>query len=130
MAAEGLGPVIGPAVVLMGAAVIAVPLFRRLGLGSVLGYFAAGALVGPSVLGFFTDPDTILHFAELGVVIPPSCPMILFGVAAEVSIGEVFIAGFGPGVLIGGALIVGASMTAVVVSVGSEVSASSSEPVS
>ncbi|MCB2008197.1 MAG: TRAP transporter large permease, partial [Rhodoferax sp.] len=42
--------------------------------------------------------------AELGVVIPPSIPMILFGVAAEVSIGELFIAGFGPGVLIGGSL--------------------------
>lgn len=77
MAAEGLGPVIGPAIVLMGAAVIAVPLFRRLGLGSVLGYFAAGALVGPSVLGLFTDPDTILHFAELGVV------MFLFVIGLE-----------------------------------------------
>ncbi|WP_372675279.1 monovalent cation:proton antiporter-2 (CPA2) family protein [Aquicoccus sp.] len=77
MAAEGLGPVIGLAVVLMGAAVIAVPLFRRLGLGSVLGYFAAGALVGPSVLGLFTDPDAILHFAELGVV------MFLFVIGLE-----------------------------------------------
>lgn len=77
MAAEGLGPVIGPAVVLMGAAVIAVPLFRRLGLGSVLGYFAAGALVGPSVLGLFSDPDAILHFAELGVV------MFLFVIGLE-----------------------------------------------
>jgi len=77
MAAEGLGPVIGPVVVLMGAAVVAVPLFRRLGLGSVLGYFAAGALVGPSVLGLFTDPDTILHFAELGVV------MFLFVIGLE-----------------------------------------------
>ena len=77
MAAEGLGPVIGPAIVLMGAAVVAVPLFRRLGLGSVLGYFAAGALVGPSVLGLFTDPDTILHFAELGVV------MFLFVIGLE-----------------------------------------------
>lgn len=77
MAAEGLGPVIGPAIVLMGAAVIAVPLFRRLGLGSVLGYFAAGALVGPSVLGLFTDPDAILHFAELGVV------MFLFVIGLE-----------------------------------------------
>jgi C4-dicarboxylate transporter, DctM subunit len=38
------------------------------------------------------------------VVIPPSIPMILFGVSAEVSIGEMFIAGFGPGLLIGGAL--------------------------
>jgi glutathione-regulated potassium-efflux system protein KefB len=42
MAVEGLGSTIGPVVVLLGAAVIAVPLFRRLGLGSVLGYFAAG----------------------------------------------------------------------------------------
>lgn len=77
MAVEGLGPTIGPVVVLMGAAVIAVPVFRRLGLGSVLGYFAAGALVGPSVLGLFTDPDTILHFAELGVV------MFLFVIGLE-----------------------------------------------
>lgn len=77
MAVEGLGPVIGPVVVLMGAAVIAVPLFRRMGLGSVLGYFAAGALVGPSVFGLFTDPETILHFAELGVV------MFLFIIGLE-----------------------------------------------
>jgi glutathione-regulated potassium-efflux system protein KefB len=77
MAAEGLGPTIGPVVVLMGAAVIAVPLFRRLGLGSVLGYFAAGVLVGPSVLGLFTEPETILHFAELGVV------MFLFIIGLE-----------------------------------------------
>ena len=42
--------------------------------------------------------------AELGVIIPPSIPMILQGVAAEVSIGELFITGFGPGLLIGGAL--------------------------
>jgi hypothetical protein len=43
--------------------------------------------------------------AELGVIIPPSIPMILYGVAAEVSIGELFVAGFGPGFLIGGALV-------------------------
>lgn len=42
--------------------------------------------------------------AELGVVIPPSIPLILYGVSAEVSIGELFVAGFGPGILIGGAL--------------------------
>ncbi|AUH63755.1 monovalent cation:proton antiporter-2 (CPA2) family protein [Paracoccus zhejiangensis] len=77
MAAEGLGPVIGPAVALMAAAVVAVPLFRRLGLGSVLGYFAAGVLVGPSVLGLFSDPESILHFAELGVV------MFLFVIGLE-----------------------------------------------
>ncbi len=39
--------------------------------------------------------------AELGVIIPPSIPMILYGVSAEVSIGELFIAGFGPGLFIG-----------------------------
>lgn len=69
MVETSLGQTIGPAVALMGAAVIAVPLFRRLGLGSVLGYFAAGLLVGPSALGLFTDPHAILHFSELGVVI-------------------------------------------------------------
>lgn len=68
MEADGLGSFIGPIVVLTTAAVVAVPLFRRLGLGSVLGYFAAGAVVGPSVLGLFTDPDAILSFAELGIV--------------------------------------------------------------
>ena len=61
MAVEGLGHTIGPVVVLMAAAVIAVPLFRRLGLGSVL----------------FTDPESILHFSELGVV------MFLFVIGLE-----------------------------------------------
>lgn len=69
MAEAGLGETLGPVIALMGAAVVAVPLFRRLGLGSVLGYFAAGLLVGPSVLRLFTDPEEILHFSELGVVL-------------------------------------------------------------
>ncbi|MDF2617907.1 MAG: potassium transporter [Xanthobacteraceae bacterium] len=77
MAEASLGQTIGPAVVLMGAAVVAVPLFRRIGLGSVLGYFAAGLLVGPSVLGLITDPESILHFSELGVV------MFLFVIGLE-----------------------------------------------
>ncbi|WP_226576327.1 monovalent cation:proton antiporter-2 (CPA2) family protein [Acuticoccus sediminis] len=77
MAAASLGQTIGPAVVLMGAAVVAVPLFRRLGLGSVLGYFTAGLLVGPSVLGLITDAGSILHFSELGVV------MFLFVIGLE-----------------------------------------------
>ena len=50
------------------AAVVAVPLSRRFGLGSVLGYLAAGIIIGPSGLAFIRDPDHILHFAELGVV--------------------------------------------------------------
>ena len=56
-------------VVLLAAAVIAVPLFRRLGLGSVLGYLAAGLAVGPFGLGLFDDPQSIIHVAELGVVL-------------------------------------------------------------
>ena len=58
-----------PVVVLLAAAVLAVPLFRRLGLGTVLGYLAAGLLIGPYGLGFFTDAQAIIHFAELGVVL-------------------------------------------------------------
>ena len=56
-------------VVLLAAAVIAVTLFRRLGLGSVLGYLAAGLAVGPFGFGFFDDPQSIIHVAELGVVL-------------------------------------------------------------
>ena len=50
------------------AAVIAVPLSRRLGLGAVLGYLTAGIIIGPFGFGFVRDADHILHFAELGVV--------------------------------------------------------------
>lgn len=66
-----------PIVVLLGAAVIAVPLFKRLGLGSVLGYLAAGLIIGPFGLGLFSDPQAILHVAELGVV------MFLFIIGLE-----------------------------------------------
>ncbi len=64
-------------VTLLGAAVVMVPLFRRLGLGSVLGYLVAGLIVGPFGLGWFTEPEAILHVAELGVV------MFLFVVGLE-----------------------------------------------
>ena len=53
----------------LGAAVLAVPIFQRLGLGSVLGYLTAGAILGPGILGLVQDPDQILHFAEIGVVL-------------------------------------------------------------
>ncbi|WP_434211892.1 monovalent cation:proton antiporter-2 (CPA2) family protein [[Pseudomonas] boreopolis] len=64
-------------VALLGAAVVAIPLFRRLGLGSVLGYLAAGLAIGPFGLGWFEDPQSILHVAELGVV------MFLFVIGLE-----------------------------------------------
>jgi glutathione-regulated potassium-efflux system ancillary protein KefC/glutathione-regulated potassium-efflux system protein KefB len=65
------------AVVFLAAAVVTVPLFRRLGMGAVLGYFTAGILIGPWMLGFVRNVDTILHFAELGVV------LVLFVIGLE-----------------------------------------------
>jgi C4-dicarboxylate transporter DctM subunit len=64
--------------------------------------FAIGAILIPALIkhGYPTHLRGRAaghQSAELGVIIPPSIPMILFGVSAEVSIGELFIAGFGPG---------------------------------
>jgi len=64
-------------VILLGAGVVAAPLFRRLGLGSVLGYFAAGLMIGPFGLGLISDPLVILHTAEFGVI------MLLFIIGLE-----------------------------------------------
>jgi glutathione-regulated potassium-efflux system protein KefB len=64
-------------VALLGAAVIAVPIFKRIGLGAVLGYLAAGLIIGPSVIGVFEDADSVLSVAELGVV------MLLFVIGLE-----------------------------------------------
>jgi glutathione-regulated potassium-efflux system protein KefB len=50
-------------------AVIIVPLFRRMQLGAVLGYLAAGAIIGPWGLGLIADADATLNFAEMGVVL-------------------------------------------------------------
>lgn len=55
-------------VVLLAAAVIAVPIFKRIGLGSVLGYLIAGLIIGPFGFAFFQDSAAILHIAELGIV--------------------------------------------------------------
>ena len=60
---------LGSTVIFLGAAVVAVPLFKRLKLGAILGYLVAGALIGPSALNLVNDPDTILHFSEIGVVL-------------------------------------------------------------
>lgn len=77
MAVEGSGSDLAQVVVLLSAGVLAVPIFKRLGLGSVLGYFTAGLIIGPFGLGFFSDPEAILHIAELGVV------MFLFVIGLE-----------------------------------------------
>jgi monovalent cation:proton antiporter-2 (CPA2) family protein len=57
------------ALVYLAAAVIAVPVCRRLGLGSVLGFLIAGTAIGPWGLRLIPDPGTVLQFAELGVVL-------------------------------------------------------------
>ena len=80
MAAEavangGLG--LEHAVALLAAGVVAAPIFLRLGLGSVLGYLAAGLAIGPYGLRVINDPEAILHVAEFGVV------MFLFLIGLE-----------------------------------------------
>jgi len=55
--------------VYLAAAVLAVPVARFLGLGSIIGYLGAGILIGPFALGLVSDPQEILHFAEFGVVL-------------------------------------------------------------
>jgi tripartite ATP-independent transporter DctM subunit len=83
-------------------------IFAAVSGSSVATTFAIGAILIPALIkhGYPTNWAAALQAtsAELGVIIPPSIPMILYGVSAEVSIGELFIAGFGPGLLIGLAL--------------------------
>jgi len=55
--------------VFLGAAVLIVPLSKKLGLGAVLGYLIAGVIIGPSALGLSGDVGDIMHFSELGVVL-------------------------------------------------------------
>ncbi|HVV32043.1 MAG TPA: cation:proton antiporter, partial [Vitreimonas sp.] len=74
-ASAGLG--LPQAVILLGAAVVAAPIFMRLGLGSVLGYLAAGVVIGPFGFRVITDSHAILGVAELGVV------MFLFLIGLE-----------------------------------------------
>lgn len=83
-------------------------IFAAVSGSSVATTFAIGAVLIPALVkhGYPVGYAAALQAtsAELGVIIPPSIPMILYGVSAEVSIGELFMAGFGPGLLIGGAL--------------------------
>ena len=61
--------VLSVSVVFLAAAVVAVPIAQRLGLGSVLGYLLAGIAIGPWGLRLISDVDAILHFSEFGVVL-------------------------------------------------------------
>ena len=84
------------AVVYLVAAIFMVAISRRLGFGSVLGYLAAGIIIGPFGFGFVHDPEHILHFAELGVV------FLLFIVGLELQPSRLWVLRkmvFGLGVL-------------------------------
>jgi len=72
------------AFIYLAAAVIAVPLFKRLGLGSVLGYLIAGIVIGPNALQLISNPEHVLHFAEFGVV------LLLFLIGLELEPGRVW----------------------------------------
>src|ERR1051325_9263548 len=72
------------ALIYLGAGVIAVPLFTRLGAGSVLGYLVAGIAIGPWGLRLITDARTVLEFAELGIV------LLLFLVGLELNVTRVW----------------------------------------
>src|SRR6478609_748858 len=67
------------AVLLLAAAVIAVPLAKRLQLGAVLGYLVAGAIIGPAGFGWLQNPEQIARISELGVV------LMLFVIGLELS---------------------------------------------
>jgi glutathione-regulated potassium-efflux system protein KefB len=69
-------------VIMLGAAMAFVMLFRRLGLGAVLGYLVAGALVGPDGLGLIGAPEEMLHIADFGIV------LLLFLVGLELNPGR------------------------------------------
>ena len=72
--------VLSQGAIFLTAAVVAIPLFRKLRLGSILGYLAAGVVIGPRGLGLFTDSEAIMQVAELGVV------LFLFLIGLELNI--------------------------------------------
>lgn len=90
--------------------VVTCMIFAAISGSSVATTFAIGSIMIPALVraGYPVGFAAALQAtaAELGVIIPPSIPMILYGVTTQVSIPELFIAGFGPGILISGALIV------------------------
>ena len=76
---------LGEAAIFLAAAVVTVPLFRRFKLGAVLGYLAAGVIIGPHGFRFISAVDNILHFAELGVV------LLLFVIGLELQPSRLWV---------------------------------------
>ena len=69
----------------LAAAVIAVPLFKRFGLGAVLGYLFAGMLIGPSGFGMIDNVERVLHASEFGVV------LLMFVIGLELQISRLWL---------------------------------------
>jgi monovalent cation:proton antiporter-2 (CPA2) family protein len=69
---------------MLGVALVFVTIFRRLGLGATLGYIVAGALIGPSVLGLFQQPEAIQRVSEVGIA------LLLFIVGLELQPGRLW----------------------------------------
>ncbi len=90
-----------PVLVFCAGAVVAVPVFRRVGLGAVIGYLAAGLAIGPAGLGLVTDAATVRGVAELGIV------LLLFVIGLELKLSRLLamrrdIFGLGAAAAVGG----------------------------
>jgi tripartite ATP-independent transporter DctM subunit len=94
---------------LAASCVITCMIFAAVSGSSVATTFAIGAILIPAMVANGYPRPTAAAVqatsAELGVLIPPSIPLILYGVATDTSVGQLFIAGFGPGLLVALALI-------------------------
>ncbi|TVP42959.1 MAG: TRAP transporter large permease [Halomonas sp.] len=90
--------------------VVTCMMFAAISGSSVATTFAIGAILIPAMVARDYPPPMAASIqassSELGIIIPPSVPLILYGVSTETSITQLFLAGFGPGLLIGCALIV------------------------
>ncbi|MET0355621.1 MAG: monovalent cation:proton antiporter-2 (CPA2) family protein [Cellvibrio sp.] len=94
------------------AAVIAVPFFRRWGLGAILGYLVAGVVIGPQVLGLIFEPQAALHLSEFGVV------MLLFVIGLELNPDQLWKMRLEVGLLGGAQMLLSALVIAVVLVLG------------
>lgn len=109
MAAMGESEFLNAAAIYLGSAVVAVPLFKRLNLGSVLGYLAAGMLIGPHALALIPEAEQAMRVAEFGVV------LLLFVIGLELKParlwrlrGEIFGIGLAQVALTAAAIFIGA----------------------
>lgn len=88
--------------IFLSTAVILVPIFKKSGLGSILGYLMAGLLLGPHVLDVIPDPEAVLHFSEYGVI------LLLFIIGLELAPDKLWSMRWQIGLIGGSQLVVSA----------------------